>query len=316
MIGAWELSEYMLIVGLILMCINIVLFSYRVFYCKDILIKNEGQCAVISSVVLAVMLVISGLIIWTIMEKTRTLWLGLPLFTGSLLILLLLTWAFRQLHVSEDRSMKVLEAIVGVIEAGDPNLEGHSLHVRNLTMLLYSNLPFSYRIQINPRNLSYAALLLDVGKLGVPRSIINKTGKLEPEEWDLIRRHPDLAVKILEPISSFDTIASWIRYHHERVDGTGYYHLSKEQIPLASRIIAVADTYSAVTMERSYRASMTHADAIAELRRATRSQLDSELVEIFCHIPYHKIEASLEEVKQIMKRYGEGDFRIRLENAN
>ena len=123
--------------------------------------------------------------------------------------------------------------------------------------------------------------------------------------------HPELAVKILQPITSFDVISNWIKYHHERVDGTGYYHLKNEQIPLASRLIAVADTYSAMTMERSYRATMPHEVAIMELRRAAGTQLDPEIVNIFCQIPYKKIEMSMAEVRKAMGRYEDGDFRVR-----
>lgn len=311
MIGAWEFSEYMLIVSILILVANMVVYAHRVFFCRDVLLKNSGIRFLVSIVVFLVMIVLLLLNFYACTAEPLTLWLGIPLLLGSILIMLLNGWAFGQVQTSERRSMMILETIVGVIEAGDPNLEGHSLHVRNLTMLIYENLPFGQRIRINPRNLEYASLLLDVGKLGVPRSIINKSGKLLPEEWDLIRRHPELAVKILQPITSFDVISNWIKYHHERVDGTGYYHLKNEQIPLASRLIAVADTYSAMTMERSYRATMPHEVAIMELRRAAGTQLDPEIVNIFCQIPYKKIEMSMAEVRKAMDRYEDGDFRVR-----
>ena len=309
MIGTWEFSEYMLVLGFILMTVSIVIYVYRVFICKDVLLKTEGRRTLASFVLLGIFLLIFVMFVRAITDEITTIWLGFPLFLISLLVTLLLLWAFGELRTAEERAMSLLEAMVGVIEAGDPNLEGHSIHVRNLTMLLYDSLPLGLRLKINPHNLEMAALLLDVGKLGVPRSIINKAGKLEPEEWDFIRRHPEIAVKILQSIKSFDTISLWIKYHHERVDGGGYYHLRNEQIPLASRLIAVADTYSAITMERSYKATMPHEDALAELRQAAGSQLDSMIVEIFCHIPYKKIEQSLIDVKQRMQRYDEENFR-------
>lgn len=311
MIGEWEFSEYLIIIGIVLMILNTVAFAYRVFYCKDVLVKNSGPRFMASLAVFAVLLILLGVSFWAASEEPLSLWLARPLCFGSVLVSLLLGWAFGQIRTSEARSMTVLETIVGVIEAGDPNLEGHSLHVRNLTMLLYDNLPLAQRLTINTHNLQYASLLLDVGKLGIPRSIINKTGKLEPEEWDLVRRHPELAVKILQPIKSFDTVSNWIKYHHERVDGTGYYHLRNDQIPLASRLLAVADTYSAMTMERSYRATMTHEEAISELKQAAGTQLDADIVNIFCHIPYKKIEESMNDVRRAMSRYADGDFRIR-----
>ncbi len=311
MIGAWEFSEYMLVVSIILLTMNIGMYIYRVFICKEVLLKNVGRRFLPSLLVFAALLALLVLNIKACTAESLSLWLGFPLFIGSLLVTFLLHWSFGQQRTLERRAMTVLETILGVIEAGDPNLEGHSLHVRNLTLLLYDYLPLTQRLKINVHNLEYAALLLDVGKLGVPRSIINKSGKLQPEEWDLIRRHPELAVKILQPITAFDMISNWIKYHHERVDGTGYYHLRNDQIPLASRLIAVADTYSAMTMERSYRATMTHEEAVAELRRAAGSQLDAEIVRIFVHIPYSKIEESLNEVRTAMRRYEDGDFRIR-----
>ncbi len=316
MMGAWEFSEYILVLSILLLALNIGVFAYRVFICRDVLLKNEGGRFAFSILLFIGLLALFALNIKACTSEALSLGLGFPLFVGSVMVTLLLQWAFGQLRTSERRAMTVLETILGVIEAGDPNLEGHSLHVRNLTLLLYDNLPLTQRLKINVRNLEYASLLLDVGKLGVPRSIINKSGKLEPEEWDLIRRHPELAVKLLQPITAFDTISNWIKYHHERVDGTGYYHLRNDQIPLASRLIAVADTYSAMTMERSYRATMTHDEAVAELKRAAGSQLDSEIVRIFVHIPYKKIEESLNEVRTVMRRYEDGDFRVRTGEAN
>ena len=263
------------------MILNTVAFAYRVFYCKDVLVKNSGPRFMASLAVFAVLLILLGVSFWAASEEPLSLWLARPLCFGSVLVSLLLGWAFGQIRTSE------------------------------ATMLLYDNLPLAQRLTINTHNLQYASLLLDVGKLGIPRSIINKTGKLEPEEWDLVRRHPELAVKILQPIKSFDTVSNWIKYHHERVDGTGYYHLRNDQIPLASRLLAVADTYSAMTMERSYRATMTHEEAISELKQAAGTQLDADIVNIFCHIPYKKIEESMNDVRRAMSRYADGDFRIR-----
>lgn len=230
-------------------------------------------------------------------------WIGALVFSAAMLFTLTLIWAFMQADGRARENMELLETVACVIESGDPNLDGHSIHVRNLTMLLYDNLPLSYRLSINRENLRYAALLLDIGKLGIPRSIITKGGKLSPQEWALVRRHPDLAAQVLEHIKGFGPVAAWIRFHHERVDGTGYHHLKKEQIPLASRIIAVADTYSAITMDRSYKASMPYLDAVTELRRASGTQLDSELVEFFCRIPQRKVEDCMADVIRKMEPY-------------
>ena len=205
--------------------------------------------------------------------------------------------------------MEVLETVVGVIEAGDENLDGHSLHVQNLTMLIYDYLPLGIRKSINPINMQYASLLLDIGKHGIPRSIIDKKGKLLPEEKELIQRHPEICVKLLEGIPSFKNVATWVKYHHERVDGSGYHKLKGSEIPIESRILAVADTYSAMTMERSYKPSLTHEAAIAELRIVAGRQLDAAIVDIFCSIPAQKVAECMADAKLRMKKYEAGSFR-------
>ncbi len=206
-------------------------------------------------------------------------------------------------------TIDIMEMLIGVIEAGDSNLDGHSLHVHNLTMLLYDYLPFSYKIKVNATDLEYASLLLDIGKLGVAGNILNKSGKLKGAEWEAMRRHPEISVKILGSVKYFDRISDWVLYHHERVDGKGYYKLKGDQIPLASRIMAVADTYSAITMTRSYKPAYTYEDAIAELKLVAGSQLDEKLVRIFCEIPINRIASCMEDVKSRMARYSDESFR-------
>ena len=214
-----------------------------------------------------------------------------------------------RLSRSRKRSIEIIEMLIGVIEAGDSNLDGHSLHVHNLTMLLYDHLPFSYKRKVNKDDLEYASLLLDIGKLGVSRRILGKSGKLEGDEWAMMKRHPEIGVKILGSVKYFDRISDWVLYHHERVDGSGYYKLTGDQIPLASRIMAVADTYSAITRARSYKPSYDYEEATAELRLVAGTQLDEELVKIFCSIPTKRIAACMEDVHKRMERLGDENFR-------
>ena len=206
-----------------------------------------------------------------------------------------------QANFLKQRMIDILEIVIGLNEAGDQNLKGHSLHVMNLTTLFYDYLPFAYKCRLNEDDLRLAALLLDLGKLGIPREILNKSGKLSKEEYEMIKHHPDFGARVLNSIGSFDRITEWILYHHERYDGTGYHHKKGDEIPLASKIIALADTYSALTMDRSYKATMSYEDAVAELRLVAGSQLDGELVDIFCEIPKKKIDVCLKDVRQKMK---------------
>ena len=302
-------SQCIIAAGYLLMLINLIRCGIHVFFSKDVLLKKDTR-TILQTVLVLVLMVVSCLLygyIYAIFYLSN--WTGCMILIGILLCSVMLSWFFSQMTGIRERSLEMLEALVGVIEVGDPNLEGHSLYVHNLTMLLYHKLPLFKKLSINPNNLQYAALLLDVGKLGVPRRIIDKAGKLSEEEWDVVRRHPEIGVKILAPMHSFDNISTWIKFHHERVDGNGYYHLKKDEIPLASRLIAVADTYSAITMERSYKPSKNHDDALAELRLAAGSQLDEELVALFCKIPLAEIKHELDDVKTKMARYTEEGFR-------
>ena len=214
---------------------------------------------------------------------------ALILFFGSIFVAIVQTLMFNLLETAKTRSIDIAKVLVGVIDARDPNLNGHSRHVQELTMLFYSYLPRHMRRDINPVSLEYASLLHDVGKLGVPEAILNKPAKLDPEEWDIMRKHPEIGVKILEPLETFNNIADWIQYHHERIDGQGYYKQTVDLIPQASKIIAIADTYSAITMRRSYKEPRTHEDAIKIIKEVSGTQLDRELVNIFVTIPKEEL---------------------------
>ncbi|WP_051204304.1 HD-GYP domain-containing protein [Butyrivibrio sp. VCD2006] len=208
-----------------------------------------------------------------------------------------------KIHVRKKRTADILELLVGIIEAENPNLEGHSLHVHNLTMLLYEFMPLWDRLRVNQTDLHYASLLLDIGKSGIPDSIIERAGKLGKSEWEIVRQHPDIGVKMLENTPGMGKALSYIQYHHERIDGKGYHQLAGDQIPLGARMIAIADTYSAITMNRSYKASLPYAEAISELRLAAGTQLDEGLVACFCNIPMSRIDACRDDVMDKMQRY-------------
>lgn len=105
-----------------------------------------------------------------------------------------------------------------------------------------------------------------------------------------MKQHPEIGKNILNLIGSFSEISEWVLYHHERCDGKGYYGLPAESIPLPSQIIAVADTFSALTMGRSYRAPKSYEDSIAILKMCRGNQLNGELVNLFLSIPKEQVE--------------------------
>ena len=285
----------MIIAGAMLMVSNIFRFFVFLRSTRDVLLigKKRDLFWKNLALILLVFFLIGYLFVGFFSEPD--LMMAAILLFGSVFVAIVETLMIRLLDTARERSIEVAKVLVGIIDARDPYLNGHSHHVQKLTMLLYRYLPRHLKNSVNPVSLEYAALLHDVGKLGVPESILNKPAKLDPEEWEVIVSHPSVGVKSLKPLHSFDEIDDWILYHHERIDGKGYYKLKADQIPLASRMIAIADTYSAIRMRRSYKEPKDYGQAIALMREVSGKQLDSELLEIFAAIPEEEIAACYPE---------------------
>ena len=231
--------------------------------------------------------------VFTALFGEPDLMMGGILFGGSIFVWIVLNIMFNLTDVVKNRTLEISEMLIGVIEARDPNLSGHSVYVRNLTRLLYKHLPFSLKAKINPISIEYAALMHDVGKLAVPEAIMNKPASLDEDEWKIMKTHPDAGVKMLAPIKTFDLIMPWIKYHHERIDGKGYYGLKAQEIPLEAKIICIADSYSAITMRRAYKDAKSYDEAIAILKDCAGFQFDTQLVDIFASIPRNEVEACM-----------------------
>lgn len=131
-------------------------------------------------------------------------------------------------------------------------------------------------------DLHFGSILHDVGKIGVPDTILNKPGKLNDEEWVQMRAHAAIGADILKPIPRLAGAADIVRHHHERYDGKGYPDgLAGEDIPVGARIMTTIDSYSAMVDRRSYKAARPHEDAVAELKRCSGSQFDLRVVDAF-----------------------------------
>ena len=130
------------------------------------------------------------------------------------------------------------------------------------------------------RELEYAALLHDIGKIKIPKTILHKPGPLDDREWAIMRTHAELGAEMLRGVGGMlSEIAPVVRHHHERWDGDGYpAGLAGEAIPLHSRIVACCDTFSAITTERPYRPARSIGEAIDEIARVSGSQLDPSVV--------------------------------------
>lgn len=217
------------------------------------------------------------------------LFVGFVFFIGSLFIAALVQNQISMAASLRTKTLEVMRTFVNSIEMKDEYTKGHSRHVYQIVRLFYQYLPAKTRAAINEPKLLDAALLHDIGKIGIDDRILNKAGELTEREWKLVRIHPELGTRLLAD-TTFIEISPWVLYHHERMDGEGYYRLPGDKIPLESRIIAVADTYSALTTNRIYRPRRSHEEAVALMKQVAGAQLDARLVEWFCSIPRLELE--------------------------
>jgi putative nucleotidyltransferase with HDIG domain len=172
-----------------------------------------------------------------------------------------------------------LLGLANALEAKDVYTRGHSERVGASSRRLALALGLQGK---EVDTVARAGLLHDIGKIGVPETVLRKAGALTPEEWALMRSHPVIGAQIVAPFDFFAAGGTIIRHHHERVDGSGYPDgLSGEAIPLGARIVAVADVYDALTSDRPYRQAMPRGEALTYLRAQAGVSLDAEIVGMF-----------------------------------
>lgn len=185
------------------------------------------------------------------------------------------------------------ESLGNAVDARDCQTHNHSQHVAVVGHLLALSLGFTAR---QADVIHIAGHLHDIGKIGVPDAILKKQSPLSEEEWHLIRKHPEAGATIVRPVKAFTSlgISEMILHHHERFDGSGYpTGLSGNAIPLGARIIAVADTLSALIQDRPYREGCSFETAVEEIVRHAGSQFDPAVVKVFA-ANQHKIRSWLE----------------------
>ena len=285
----------MIICGIIIMVTNIYRFIRFLFGSRDVLSSGDRWDMIWENIALALLVFfLIGYILVAAFGKPDLI-IGGILFGGSIFVAIVLTLIFTLIATVKENSLNIAETLISVVDARDPNLRGHSRYVQNVTMEIFERIPSDKRKGLNRVSLEYAALMHDVGKLGIPENILNKPGALDDEEWKIMRNHPRLSREILNPLKSMREILPWIEYHHERVDGKGYYGIKNDDIPYPAKIIAVADTYSAITMRRSYKPPRTYEEAVQIMKDAAGTQLDAELVEVFLTIPRERLLSCVPE---------------------
>ncbi|MCK4273797.1 MAG: HD domain-containing protein, partial [Dehalococcoidales bacterium] len=175
-----------------------------------------------------------------------------------------------------------VESLVGALEAKDKYTAGHSRRVTKIAIDTGLALGLTGE---ELENLRWAALLHDIGKIGIDQGVQNKPGTLTPTEYNYILTHCNIGPGIVQPLVN-DTIAEAIRHHHDRYDGTGLNQtVAGEEIPLGARILAVADSFDAMTSDRPYRAAMAATKAITEIKRCASTQFDPAVVKAFLKTP-------------------------------
>jgi response regulator RpfG family c-di-GMP phosphodiesterase len=182
----------------------------------------------------------------------------------------------------EDTYEATLQALVTALDLRDNETHGHSYRVVEYATVV------AQRMHVSGDDLTWlrrGAILHDVGKIGVSDTILRKPGKLTEEEWDEMKRHPEMGYRMLQHIPFLEPALGIVLHHQERFDGTGYPHgLAGEEIPLGARIFAVVDTFDAMTSDRPYRRAMGLEEVRAEVTRCSGTQFDPQVVEAFLSI--------------------------------
>mgnify|MGYP005842406723 CR=1 FL=1 len=187
-------------------------------------------------------------------------------------------------HELRTAYIQTIRALAEAIDAKDAYTRGHSERVAVYASRLGRQM--GLRTDLIER-IYFAGLLHDVGKIGVPDAIITKPDRLTPEEYEEIKKHPEIGAKILEPVEFLHSIVPCVRHHHEWYDGcsAGYPdRLAGDQIPLPSRVIVVADTVEAMTSDRPYRKALSIEIVVDELRKYSGTQFDPVVVDAFLRL--------------------------------
>lgn len=289
------IESMLIIIGSVIMIGNIVqyiLFMHRMH--RVVVFGEKSNTIWLATGLVLLIFFLLGYITVGFFLNPNLLTASILMF-GSIFVAVMLLLTSRLLETAMQKGVEITQLLVDIVDARDPNLNGHSSHVKEIAMVFYNHIPHHLKRSISIDNLEYAALLHDIGKLGVPEAILNKPAKLTDEEWEIMKKHPSIGTNFLRPIKSFEPIFDWILYHHERVDGKGYYNKDFNDVPLAAKIIAIADTYSAITMRRSYKEPKTHEEAMKIIQDVAGSQLDKELVKIFASIPKEELIGCIPE---------------------
>ena len=264
--------------------------------CLVYMVLNYKRLGFIVSIV-ALLLQLPKIIIWIFVQKNA---MGIPAVFTTLFTVLMLTIILIH-HVKMEREHERLRvlfdqtatSLVNAIDTKDKYTHGHSSRVAGYSRKLAE---MNGKTPSECEAVFYAALLHDVGKIGVPSSIINKDGNLSEDEYEIVKEHPVMGAQILEQIKEYPYLSKGARYHHENFDGTGYPEgLKGEEIPEIARIIAIADAYDAMTSIRSYRDPMPQDRVREEIVKGIGTQFDADYARLMLQLIDQDIDYDMKE---------------------
>jgi HD-GYP domain-containing protein (c-di-GMP phosphodiesterase class II) len=175
--------------------------------------------------------------------------------------------------------MGTMESLAGAVEARDPYTGGHSRRVEGLSTAMSRQLKLS---EDQALRLERAGELHDIGKIGIPETILTKPATLNPDEWGVMKEHPVLGAELIERVPFLVDVAPIVRHHHEHFDGSGYPDgLAGSAIPMEARILAIIDAFDAMISSRPYRDALEPSEAVRRLKRGSGTQFDPIVVEAF-----------------------------------
>ncbi|HEX5164317.1 MAG TPA: HD-GYP domain-containing protein [Thermomicrobiales bacterium] len=211
------------------------------------------------------------------------IWTSTPILTPLLIIPAITSYiAFEMIHRLQHQTQEAMIAMADAIDQRDPYTADHSRRVAELAVKIAEVHGVNER---DIERLRIAARMHDIGKIGIGNDLLHKPGKLTDDEWEILRAHPVIGEQLLKPYRQFRHETRLVRHHHERWDGKGYPDRVRGQaIPLGARIIAVADTFDAMTTSRPYRPALSRQYAIDEIRNGALSQFDPQIVASFLQV--------------------------------
>lgn len=179
-------------------------------------------------------------------------------------------------------AITILKEIAIEIDAKDPYFGGHSRRVAENALKIGEKIGLSFKKKFELEAASYFS---EIGKLRIPEEIIRKREKLTNEEFEIVKKHPIVAYKMLEEIKNMGRVAKIVKAHHEKIDGTGYPEgLKGDKIPVEAKIINIVDSFDAMVSTRPYRKTLTENEAVEELKKGKGKQFDPELVDRFIEV--------------------------------